>query len=239
MLHGGTGGYAYARSFELVTATATTGNDKAFMYDSPVNDRFTATSTSVELRAEDGRFRKVVNNYDAANAFAVAGGVDTAYFYDSTGNDTFVGAPTYAWMQASLNSTYSNYCANFEVVEAFATAGGTDYATFFDSAGDDLFVGGRTQSRMSAVSNAYMLKANAFDGVFANASAGGNDVAELYDTTGNDWFYAQGAYAQLWGSDYFNRSTGFDRVRAIGSGGTDNVSAGAIDFVFERLGRYV
>lgn len=239
MLWGGAGGYTYARSFELVTATATAGNDKAFLYDSPVNDRFTATPTSVELRAEDGRFRKAVNNFDAANAFAVAGGVDTAYFYDSTGNDTFVGAPTYAWMQASLNTTYSNYCSNFEVVEAFATAGGTDYATFFDSAGDDLFVGGRTQSRLSAVSNAYMLKANAFDGVFANASAGGNDVAELYDTTGNDWFYAQGAYAQLWGSDYFNRSTGFGRVKATGSGGTDNVSTGAIDFVFERLGTYV
>jgi len=238
MMWGGAGGYAYVRTLGLITSTATAGNDRAYFYDSPVNDTFTATPTTAEIRATDGRFRRVVTNYDAANAFAVAGGVDTAYLYDSAGSDTFFATPTFAWMQATANTTYSNYCSNFEVVEGFASAGGSDVASLNDSAGDDLFVGGRTQSRLSAVSNAYQLKANSFDWVLANASAGGNDVAELYDTTGVDWFYAQGAYAQLWGGDYFNRATGFGRVKAIGSGGTDTVNAGAIDFVFERLGTY-
>jgi hypothetical protein len=235
--------YNAAVLFDRVEGRATSGNDRARLYDSAQGaDSLRAWPTVVELsgafggqayQAKASAFRYVDVFGDAAGA-----GADTAELHGSTGADTFTARSTESVLSGP---GYSVRVTSFETVSAFGE-GGSDVARLYDGAGSDTFVArpGWGQMTGPGPNGAFTNTASGFAYVFgyATENPATTDTAELRGSTGsdgysgNDTFVGEGpvaaanqpAYGALTPSSgvaYYLRATGFDQLTAKGQGGTD------------------
>ena len=197
----GDGFYNRAKFFEGVHAYATAGGrDVARFYDSPADDDFIASPTYAALynatyrQAYTQGFYNRAKFFEAAHAFATAGGDDVARLYDSAEDDVFYADPLHGAMFRP--GEYYNRAKFFDRVHAFATAGGNDEARLHGSDNDDQLYADSTESSLYRPGE-YYHRAKFFETVKAYAHGGGNDRAHLADLALDDLFEAEDSGARL------------------------------------------
>jgi len=206
-------GYAnYAFGFERIAATATTGDDAAWLFGGAGNDRLFAAPHEVTYRTD--AYVATAANFDRVQAHG-GGGYDTAQLTDSAAADRLYATPSYSLL---YSTDYYHTAVGFERVEAVAS-GGDDAAYFFDSRGDDAYYGHSDHSTM--IGAGYHNTARGFDRYTAYAHAGGADTAYLYDSAGNDHLALTSNTADLSSSGYSQAAQGFESFRITASQGYD------------------
>ena len=127
---GGLGYTIHAGSVECITVRAGSGSNRVTFYDSPGDDKFTATSAFAELSGPG--FVNRAEGFSSVSALA-SGGIDVAWLYDSPGSDTLAVGPT----ETTLSGRgFSNRARFFDEIYASGEAGGYDLAVLYNSAGN-------------------------------------------------------------------------------------------------------
>jgi hypothetical protein len=226
-----------AEGFDFVYATAGTGIDRATLFDSAGNDRFDATSTYAVMQGTTGTYYNYAQGFDSCVGRA-SSGVDSAFFHDSKGNDRFVATPTEATMTDSNNS-YANSATGFDYVYAYSRNGGDDSAVLVDSAGNDVFAGMTRGGLLRGAKNEYSNYAEGFRNLEVRSENGGNDLAYLSDVTLNDKLFGRGKELSVTRGNLKSVLQGFAKVTAAAaSRSTATADVQAVDYVFQRIGRW-
>jgi hypothetical protein len=221
----GAGYFNLAAGFEQVFGHATAGGtgDRAYLYDSPVDDSFVFHASPVptgEIVNSSGYLRSA-SGFDYTCGRSLIGGIDEAHLYDSPGDDLFVGRPTSSYL---VGPGFSAYALAFPAVAAHAVNGGNDEARLYDApaigafpAGDDT-LNARPVSSELVRPGVFSLQAEGFDKVSAFATSG-TDVAHFFDSPGDDTLKGTPTYAQMKGPGYDNYASAFDEVYADATAG--------------------
>jgi len=202
-----------ATEVENLLARSHGGNDVAWVYDSPGNDRLVASPNKAELWHPNQYF--CLEGFKSVHVLGVNSGQDEARLTDSPANDIFLATPNYAVL---YNPNFQIRVVGFDKVVASSTAGGTDSAYLYDGAGDDVFLATPQYGVLSGAG--YENRAVGFRFVVAFASTG-QDVAKLYDSAGADTLYATPTYVVLSGSGFYLKANRFRHVSATASSGAD------------------
>jgi hypothetical protein len=156
--------------------------DRAFLFDSPGDDRYVARAYRSDAFMTGNGYSNHVQDFDRNSAIARAGGADDrAVFYDSPGDDRFV-VRAYRGEAFMVGVGYRNYARGFDRNLAFARSGGDhDRVIFQDSPGDDWFEAGPDRARLRAAGAFYHAKA--FDRVdVITRWTGDRDRARFYNS---------------------------------------------------------
>ncbi len=216
--------------FSSIAAIGNGGADKAYMYDSAGKDTFTGRTTASTMQGT-GYIDQALG-FGSVFAYS-SGGQDIAYLYDTTGTDTFVSRPT----QSTLTgASYSYQANNFANVVA-NSSGGNDTAFLYDSAGNDLYT--ITQSYASMQGAGFNNQANGFKNNYGYASNVG-DRAQVYNSTGNNLVTAKKGQVSITNSFVNGYLYGFGKVTAYAnSNGRNQAQVSALDYIFEKVGKWV
>ena len=121
----GSGYKIHAVNMEGATVRATSGTNRATLYDSPGDDTLVATPSYAELSGSG--FVSRVEGFSSVSAVA-SSGTDVARLYDSVGNDTLAVAATETTLSGRR---FSNRARYFDEVYANGDAGGYDTAVLY------------------------------------------------------------------------------------------------------------
>jgi hypothetical protein len=205
------------------------------MSDSDGNDKFKTEPDQAKMYG--AKYFVRAKFFDEVTGYA-GKGTDIARMFDSKEADKFVGTPTKAVLYSTANtpgfSPYEHTARNFEEVTVSSTAGGYDRARLFDSPGNDELRGRAAKTTFAGPGFDSTLRR--FEEVYAFSENGGNDVAKLHDTPGDDYLQAHytqddKTWAAIWAGgqnqDLLYDVTGFQRVKAYHSQGTDTADLAA------------
>ncbi len=180
--------YFYARGFDDVTGNSSgTATTYAYLYDSPGNDTFEATTTSADLNRDVGWSDATATGFKRIYAYSTRGGSDTATLNGSaTGGNRYRGYPTYSTLTDTARSFY-HYARGFDSVTAVGSQPDTsgDRAYLYDSSGADTFdeefleggkyQGGSLTNGSDTVTGTYENLVKYFDLVYARSTDSGTD----------------------------------------------------------------
>jgi V8-like Glu-specific endopeptidase len=216
--------------FPLVSTFSGGGSDLAMLFDGPGADLFVGTPTYSYLQA--GGSLNITSGFSQVRGSGSGG--DLALLFDSAGDDIFVGTPAFGYLGGT---GFLNLVLGFAQVRGSSAAGGSDAAFLYDSAGDDLF---RSTAGYSFLAGSgYLNLVTGFAQVNASAGFGGSDSADLYDDSGHASYTGLGSDGTLVTSAGTVALSRFGWVRATNTGaGADQLSLGAIDYVFEQFGNW-
>ncbi len=133
--------YFYVEGFDTVAAEAPEGTYAyAYFYDSPGNDRFTASPTSASMERPEPWSDVNATGFNRIYAYARQGGDDAAELVGSDSGNRFRSYPTYGTLTDDVGSFYQ-YASGFDSLTAvgFQAEASTDRAYLYDSPGDDTF----------------------------------------------------------------------------------------------------
>jgi hypothetical protein len=230
----------YAKNFATVTADASAGSgtDRVYMYDSSGDDILIAGETQATLDYDSTASPGVdvtAIGFGETSAYAVNGGVDDATLTGSSGNDRFTARDLYGRMQGNAGA-FIHYAEGFaQVTGDVSGTTGTDVAVLFDGSSDDHLDAGETSVSIDlgatpGVSDPNLI-ATGFDQTYAYAIRGGNDTALMTGSNSADQLTSKRTYSTLKRRDgaYFNYATGWDQVTADVSAG----SGADIAFIYD------
>ena len=206
----------HAFATERFVAESGGGYDRAFMYDTPQDDRIKMTQDYSRMWSDS--FFAETRGYHRSYAYAENGGEDRAYLYDSKYDDTVKMTSTSARM---IGRKFYSFAGNFERVYAYSVNGGSDRAQFWDSEMDqDVFQGSPEYSRM--YNDSYYNIATGFKQIDAfSLGDGSNDRAYLFGSDGDELLIGSPAKTAMTGEGFDFDVHGFDRTYAISNGGND------------------
>ena len=204
---------------EHFTVDSGGGYDRAFMYDTQVDDRIKMTQDYARMWNDDGYYAET-RGFHRTYAYSDNGGKDRAYLYDSKYDDTVKMTSENARM---IGRKFYNFAGRFERVYAYSTNGGNDRAQFWDSALDrDVFQALPEYSRMYNQDQSFYNFAEGFKQVDAFGFRGGdNDRAYLYGSTGDEILIGSPAKTGMVGDGFAFDVHGFERKYAVSNGGND------------------
>lgn len=222
--------YNRAIGFDDVIASATGGNDRGRLHDSPGDDTVDAYADGATMFHAGG---KTVGADGFRWLFTFAsddGQIDTARLYDTTadlGTSYAVWFKSFPGLAKMYEASFYNRVDEFDVVIAFAQ-GSNDSAKLYDSPGADALSAYADRATMS-YADGTTARADDFRWVLAYASDDGQfDTAELYDTTADSatsyasWFKADDRIARLYHDPVFYvQAQDFDGVSATAVGDDD------------------
>ncbi len=206
------------------------GNDTARFTLTSGNETVTARPGSVDITGQGFEAHAINSENNIVNG---NGGQDVANLTGSAGNDTLLSRPN----QAVLYGTgYREEVNGFAYITANG-GGGIDAAFMYDSQGNDLFTLRPTSATMQGTGFANV--ANNFGYVFAYASNPG-DVAQIYDADGNNLVKAKKGEVSVSNSKVNAVLSKFGRVVANANpNGRNQAQVAALDFIFEKVGKWV
>ena len=219
-----------ATGFDEVIATATGGDDRTRLYDSPGDDAFEAYADGATMAYAGGKTVEA-DGFRWLFAFASEDGdTDTARLHDTTAD---LGTSYPAWFKG-FHGLSKMYGASFynrvdDFNEVIASAVGSDDATrLYDSSGVDGLVAYADRATMT-YPDGTTVRADDFRWVLGYASDDGQlDTAQFYDTTADSatsyasWFKADDRIARLYHDPVFYvQAKDFDGVRATATGDDD------------------
>ena len=218
--------------FDQVVSSGGGGADTAQMFDSPQDDRLTASPESVRLEAVSGAYLHQAEGFSAVYVTADGGGQDTANLEDSPGDDLFYAEPRWGYMaygtgQFLLISASADGTKGFSRISATAAAGGEDIVYLLDAAAagaNDTLVATQGSAQMSdGAGGSYANSATGFDQLYAY-SRSGSDTATLTGSSGDDTLTILPAIAvMVYGGGGQSVAIGFHAAEGTGGpGGLDS-----------------
>lgn len=208
-------GFSYqVYSFERMYAHASEGNDRAYLYDSHLDDKYLSFGDNVRLYNDDYYLR--ANDFDQVDAYSSEGGNDRAYFYDTVGADTFIALENEIRM---YGEGFDNTSHNFSRAYAFAENGGEDVAYLYDTDQADTLRVGSESTRMYG--DGYYTRVAGFEAVNSEfTSVSNQDRAMVFGTVGEETLDAAGRLGEViteYGATYVRNADTY-----FGNDGSDN-----------------
>ncbi|MEL6898980.1 MAG: hypothetical protein AAFP90_23000, partial [Planctomycetota bacterium] len=213
--------YIFARGFDSVVGTATDDLDRAYLYDSPADDRLTSEARLVILQenvSEDltSSYALTAAGFAYSRITASAGGNDVAVLQGTPQDDRFTVRPDESTINRPEDRTIVRF---FESIDAFAGGGEDDRAEFFDSQHNDTYFASPDVSRLQ--NTLHTASAHGFDRTYARSNTGGYDTAIFQGTQGDDIYDARPDRSVLRGSGYYLFAAGFNETTALAGEGFD------------------
>jgi hypothetical protein len=192
------------------------GFDRAFIYDTPLDDRVKMTQDYTRLWNDESN--SLSTGFHRTYVYAVNGGEDRAYLYDSKYDDTVKMKDNNARV---IGRKFYNFSGGFERVYAYSINGGSDRVQFWDSSSDmDTFEAKPSASRM--FNDHFYNYAEGFYQVDSFAILGGeNDRAFLHGSANDDILIANPSKAGMVGEGFNFDAHRFERLYSYSNGGND------------------